>query len=73
MLLLFHISIDCSDGDDEANDCSLKKKQPDACSKLRCSPNGKCYILPEGPTCICPSGFQYNKNKQECEVNDLTR
>lgn len=37
---------------------------------MNCAPNGKCHILPSGPTCVCPKGFRLKENKQECEVNN---
>lgn len=64
-LWLFWIPIDCSsNGDDEGKEC----KNKNSCS-LGCQPNGKCVVLPNGPTCVCPKGFEYIEKTQQCEVH----
>lgn len=61
---------DCADGSDERNECfkNNQKDNTEGCTKHACGQNGKCHMLPEGPTCVCPNGFKLSENKQECEV-----
>lgn len=53
---------DCFDGSDEAQACS----NTNDCDEINC--DGKCKILPSGPTCICKQGYIYNNATKKCEV-----
>lgn len=55
--------IDCpKSGDDEGEGCN------EVYCPSSCQPNGKCLTLSNGPTCICPQGYEYNEQSQQCEV-----
>ncbi|XP_031628154.1 putative vitellogenin receptor isoform X2 [Contarinia nasturtii] len=60
---------DCSNGNDESDEC-VKLKSARNCTKS-CAPNGRCHNFPNGPQCICPNGYQFNEDKEQCEdVNE---
>lgn len=56
------ILIDCSNGDDEGDGCN------EINCPLFCQQNGKCVSLPDGPTCVCSDGYEYDQQSQRCEV-----
>lgn len=61
--------IDCHDGSDEGNRCGEKNDQ---CKDLKC--DGKCVLLPTGPTCVCEQGYSFNSERKLCEdINECSR
>jgi hypothetical protein len=52
---------DCIDGSDEGGLCTSAN-----CSTISCP--GECHNLPNGPTCICATGFRYDRDLKKCVV-----
>lgn len=60
----------CHDGSDEGEYC--KKNATELCKDLKC--DGKCIVLPDGPTCLCKKGFFFNIDSKVCEdINECER
>uniref|UniRef100_A0A182IR31 Uncharacterized protein n=1 Tax=Anopheles atroparvus TaxID=41427 RepID=A0A182IR31_ANOAO len=60
---------DCGDNSDERPGCSS-----DACTRLKCAPQG-CKVMPDGKAvCLCEPGFKFDQPSGKCQdVNECDR
>ncbi|XP_055684225.1 putative vitellogenin receptor [Lutzomyia longipalpis] len=56
---------DCKDGSDEGGHCNNNT----ICDHLSCP--RRCKVFPDGPQCLCPSGYSFNREANTCDdVNE---
>ncbi|XP_055910424.1 putative vitellogenin receptor [Eupeodes corollae] len=56
--------LDCHDQSDENGKC---KDVTSNCESKRCPQESTCHLLPTGPECVCPMGYQFNSVRNVCE------